>query len=77
MIKNNVHAGLEVLYDQRNLSIEEKRNIAATSLALELISTAVSKQNSDHKLAEEMNNLDRYVRQIYQALSMDHGQGKF
>ena len=69
MINGNFHNGLEVLYDQKNITLEEKRRVAATSLALDLISHAISKQGSDAKLKEEMDNLSTYVEHIYEVLS--------
>ncbi|GAA3929007.1 hypothetical protein [Litoribacillus peritrichatus] len=69
MIKASFTGELNVLLDQKNISIEEKRRIVATNLALGLISTAISKEGTDHKLADEMKNLPGYVDTIYQSLS--------
>ncbi len=69
MIKGNFSAGLEVLLDQKNLSIEERRRIVATNVALDLIATVVKKDGDGHALAEEMKNLSVYVDAIYDALS--------
>ena len=69
MIKGSFSAGLEVLLDQKNLSIEERRRIVATNVALELIASVVKKDGAEHSLAEEMKNLSAYVEAIYDALT--------
>jgi hypothetical protein len=69
MFKSNFGPGLEVLFEQKNISIEEKRRIVATNAALDLIATAVQQDGSTNKLSEEFKNFSTYVDTIYQALS--------
>lgn len=71
MIKANFASGLEVLLDEKNISIESRRRIVATNAALELIAEAIRQDNSNHKLSEEFKNLQSYTDAIFQALSGD------
>jgi hypothetical protein len=72
MIKNNFGPGLDVLLDQKAISVEEKRRIVATNAALELIAVAVQRDSATNKLSEEFKNFSSYVDAIYEALSKDH-----
>lgn len=69
MIKGSFSTGLEILLEQKNQSIEERRRIVATNAALDLIASVVKKDGNEHQLASEMQNLPAYVDVIYESLS--------
>ena len=73
MIKGNFASGLELLLDQKNITIEEKRRVLATNAALELVAVAIRKEGSTHSLSEEFSNLRKYSDAIYAALSNGDG----
>ena len=59
------HMGLLMeLHDRKNLSDERKQKISVTSAALNLITVAIGTEGSTHKLADEMDRLDDYVKKI-------------
>ena len=69
MIKSNFASGLEVLLQEKNITVEEKRCGLATHAALELIAVAIGKDGSTHSLSDEFSNLPKYSDAIYAALS--------
>ena len=69
MLKASFGSSLDILLDQKSMSVEEKRRIVATNTALDLIAVAISKAGSEHKLVEEMKNLSIYADAIYESLS--------
>lgn len=56
--------GLERLLEDKSYTAEQRRRIVATSIALDMIGNVVSAPNSTYKLAEEMQNLPKYVEAI-------------
>ena len=69
MIKASFGSGPDFLLSDKNLSTASRRRIVATTAALDLVAVAISKDKSEHKLAEEMKNFPDYVDAIYSALS--------
>lgn len=69
MIKANFASGLEVLLNDKHVSIESRRRIVATNAALDLIAVAIQQEKPDYKLSEEFKNLEAYTDAIVDALS--------
>jgi len=61
-------AGILGLLGEKNVSPEQRRKIAATGAALDLIAVAVAQNGGQHKLSEEMARLSEYVSSIEAAL---------
>ena len=55
---------LSELLDKKGITEEEQSKIIITCAALNLIEVALATEGSSHKLAEEMENLDKYVAKI-------------
>ena len=64
MLNNQLGEVLSELLDKEDISEEERKRIIITSTALNMISIAVNTADSNHRLADEMNNLEKYVSQI-------------
>jgi len=64
MIKLQDNQFLSELLDQKGVTEEEQRKIIVTSAALNMITVALASDASNHKLSEEMENLDKYVSKI-------------
>lgn len=68
----DISAGrLTGLLKNKKRNEDEKDKIIIASAALDLIGYAISKENSQHKLSEEMDNLGKYVAAIENAISME------
>ena len=52
---------LSELLVKKGISEEEKRKIAVSSTALGMIAIAIGTEGNNHKLSEELENLDKYV----------------
>jgi hypothetical protein len=61
--------GFEKLLEDKSISADHKRRIIATSIALRLISSVVTSNNSAYKLSEEMQNLEKYIDSIEYGLT--------
>ncbi len=60
--------GLGHLLNDKQLSADQRRRIIASSAAIDLIAAAISTQGTHHNLADEMENLSKYVAAIESAL---------
>ncbi len=60
--------GIDQLLSDKQLTAAQRRRIIVSSAALNLIATAISTQGTTHKLAEEMQNLSKYVEALDSAL---------
>ncbi len=61
-------SGISDLLDNKKLSLEEQRKIIIAQEAIALIHRALSTEGSGHKLSEEMDNLDSYIKKIESVL---------
>lgn len=64
MIKLQDSQFLSELLDQKGITEDEQRKIIVTCTALNMIAVALTSEGSNHKLSEEMENLDKYVSKI-------------
>jgi hypothetical protein len=64
MFKSQDSHFLSELLDKKGITEEEQRKIIITCAALNMIEVALATEGSNHKLAEEMENLDKYVAKI-------------
>lgn len=61
-------SGLLQLLDNKALTPQQRIRIISTAAALDMVTLALSR-NADHKLADEMQNLGKYVDAIEAGLT--------
>lgn len=68
MMGNVQHPGLLQLLDNKTLTPQQRLRVIATATALDMVTLALSR-NADHKLADEMQNLQKYADAIEASLN--------
>ena len=68
MIESNYSNGLLSLLEEKKPPTDVQRKVIIANAALDLITIAITTQGSNHSLAEEMENMPKYVAAIELAL---------
>ncbi|MCQ4166825.1 hypothetical protein [Tahibacter harae] len=68
MSGNTSHDSLLQLLDNKTLSPQQRVRVIATATALDMIVLVLTRSN-DHKLADEMQNLQKYADAIEASLT--------
>ncbi|MFN3984933.1 MAG: hypothetical protein ACK4KV_05565 [Rhodocyclaceae bacterium] len=56
---------------EKNIAADQRRRLVAVSAALDMVAVAVGTQGTSHRLSEEMQNLDKYVKIIETAIQAE------
>lgn len=67
-LSNSDLLGLEKLLEDKSLTVDQRRRLLATAIALKLIAAVTTAHASSYKLADEMRNLSSYVDAIETSL---------